>query len=562
MNSPQPKKVVFKRRNYSKGIEAEQMKDAYEEAQNQDSPNITLIAKKHNVSRKAPEFRIKGEISLFGSPGKKPLLSVEEEQFLVNFLIEMSALGFGYSLNSMKKLLNSIMGKETSTFTSGWVNHFLSKYPEITLRKTEAIDRLKLRSVEEDLISFYFMTLELAFLRCQQLSGGVSLTPVRIFAMDETGFYPNLKENYVIAKKGTRGVYSITSEVREHLTVVAYASAEGFSGHPFFILPRNIPNFLGSNFSGSKFGVSSTGYINETLFEEWCQFFVEDFRHLRQAPHLWCLLVLDSLHCHTLNPKALQILNSANILAVSLPSHTSAFLQVHDLSIFAPLKKYFKSGMSQFVKEKGPQTKLNHLPQILEEPWVLANNSLNIQKGFKKAGIWPLNTAWVQENIEKIPFFRKKDKELQLQELIQSRIENNEIKNIMSMMGYLDLASDFKDSRERQRNTPPQLKRTLSNILLETKANIEASNHRKTAPKKNMIGEFFDDAKILNEQERINFLTKKIQERNEKKQKKWSKDESSQSLKKTQNKRKYEDISQSQGTSVQQMDYKKIKLTQ
>ena len=103
-----------------------------------------MIAKKHNVSRKAPEFRIKGEISLFGSPGKKPLLSVEEEQFLVNFLIEM-----------------------TSTLTSGWVNHFISKYSEITLRKTEAIDRLKLRSVEEDLISFYLLTLELAFLRCQ-----------------------------------------------------------------------------------------------------------------------------------------------------------------------------------------------------------------------------------------------------------------------------------------------------------------------------------------------------------------------------------------------------------
>jgi len=42
----------------------------------------------------------------------------------------------------MKKLLNTIMKKDASALTSGWVNYFLSRYPEIALRKTEALNRL------------------------------------------------------------------------------------------------------------------------------------------------------------------------------------------------------------------------------------------------------------------------------------------------------------------------------------------------------------------------------------------------------------------------------------
>ena len=137
-----PKNKVVKRRNYSKGLDALMMEDAFEEAKGTDSPNIASISKKHGVSRKALETRVSGEISLFSSPGRKPLLNAEEEEFLVQFLLEMSAMGFGYNLNTMKKLLNTIMKKDASALTSGWVNYFLSRHPEIALRKTEALNRL------------------------------------------------------------------------------------------------------------------------------------------------------------------------------------------------------------------------------------------------------------------------------------------------------------------------------------------------------------------------------------------------------------------------------------
>jgi len=58
--------------------------------------------------------------------------------------------------------------------------------------------------------------------------------------MDETGIQQNSAQKYVIAEKGRRSVYSIIPESRDHVTLVAYASADGHSGSPYFILPKVI----------------------------------------------------------------------------------------------------------------------------------------------------------------------------------------------------------------------------------------------------------------------------------------------------------------------------------
>jgi len=81
-------------------------------------------------------------------------------------------MGFGYSLVSIRKLINTIFDKDGSSITMGWVNHFISKYPIITTRKAEALDRPRVRAIDEEVLKFYFMTLEMAFLKCAQLSGG------------------------------------------------------------------------------------------------------------------------------------------------------------------------------------------------------------------------------------------------------------------------------------------------------------------------------------------------------------------------------------------------------
>jgi len=237
---------------------------------------------------------------------------------------------------------------------------------------------------------------------------------------------------------------------------------------------------------------------------------------------------------------------------------------VHDLSIFGPLKKYFRSSISDYAREKGIEIKLRNLPEILEEPWVLANNPLNIKKGFQKAGIWPLNINWVEENLEKLTLFKKKSKEDQFQEMNEAREENGQLKTILKGLDYLDLANKLPEMTIS--NKPHQLKRTFSNILSQSKSALEDSILKKTVPRKNCVGEFYEDSKILNEQERLVALKMAIDLRNLKKNNQvQKKTQSSQSNQSSLNPkvRKYDAFVQSQQTDLEEeISYKKLKFTQ
>ena len=323
---------------------------AVEEAKKEETPILTKIAETFGVTRKALSDRYHGKIDLNAAPGKKPYLTDVEEDILVQFLIDVSGLGFGYDVQSLKQLIQKLLNKDGNDLTRGWVQYFMKKHPVISVRRTEAFDRLRSRNVDRDLISYYFELLDTAFEKVRVLSNGVALTPERIYCMDETGLYLNRFSRYVIAEKGAQNVFSVTSESREHTTIICYASAAGLCGSPYFITPKQIQGFLGNRFPGAQVGVTKSGYINNSLFEDWIEFFIRDIRTSRGDPNHWCLLIVDGHPTHTLNDVALRTLNDAHIMAISLPSHTTSLLQVHDLAIFKPLKTYFSAAMSQYVR--------------------------------------------------------------------------------------------------------------------------------------------------------------------------------------------------------------------
>jgi hypothetical protein len=511
------------RRNYSKGDDAKRMQNALAEALANPEPNMLAVASKHDISRKSLTERITGNIAENAQVGRRPLLTQEEEANLVNFLVEMSALGFGYNLEQLKGLVRKLFNKNADEFTNGWLSYFFKKHPEITKRRTEALDRLRNNALNEEHLNFYFSILESAFKKCEQLSGGNSLTRNRIFAMDETGFQPNKKLGYVIASRGSKNVFALCSECRDHLTIVAFASALGINGRPMFITPRKIPNFLGEYFPGALVASSSSGYINDNLFADWCQFFVKEIQEIRGDPSNWCLLVLDGLQNHTLNPVGLRTLNHAKILAVSLPSHSSSVLQVHDVSIFGPLKKYFYKSISEYIRTKGPNVTLRQLPEILEKPWELANSVDNTKAGFSKVGLYPLNLNWVKEHINQISLLKGKCREQKFDLMCHVANKEKTVSDTLNRVAYLDLALDNHISAPLTLPLPLhelKFKKSISILLTQAKEHHSPVNKKKVIGiRRNMIGEIHSQPKILNEPERLETLTKEKEKRAAKKRK-------------------------------------------
>jgi len=186
---------------------------------------------------------------------------------------------------------------------------------------------------------------------------------------------------------------------------------------------------------------SSSGYIDDEIICDWCEFLIKKIEPIRGDPSLWALLIIDGHHCHTLNPKALRILNNAHIIAVSIPAHSSAYLQVHDVSIFGPFKRYFNSEMSEYIRLNSPKLKLRELAPIIEDPWYHASTK-NIRAGFQKVGLWPLNPSWLEPKSKDLKILTVTSQEEKFYTLCNRALNEMSRHQLLSRLDALDIASD------------------------------------------------------------------------------------------------------------------------
>ncbi|KAJ8882236.1 hypothetical protein PR048_018724 [Dryococelus australis] len=88
---------------------------------------------------------------------------------------------------------------------------------------------------------------------------------------------------------------------------------------------------------GSVVSMSDSGYITIELFRKFLEHFVT---HKPQGKNT-NLLVLDGHSTHVSDPDILQFVVDNNIIMISIPPHTSLYIQPLDRSFFRSLKMYY-----------------------------------------------------------------------------------------------------------------------------------------------------------------------------------------------------------------------------
>ncbi len=124
---------------------------------------------------------------------------------------------------------------------------------------------------------------------------------------------------------GRKNVWAVTSaEKGKTHTVLACASASGFSLPPFIIYPRKrITEGLRSGaFPGTVFNCSDSGWVNGELFLVWLNFF----------PSRPVLLILDG-HASHVSIQVIEFARSNMVPMLCLPARTTHQLQPMDISV-------------------------------------------------------------------------------------------------------------------------------------------------------------------------------------------------------------------------------------
>ena len=148
------------------------------------------------------------------------------------------------------------------------------------------------------------------------------------------------------------------------------------------------------------FASSSTGWSSDEFGYQWLTQIFDRCtkKHLQRRR----LLIVDG-HSSHVNLKFINKCDELRILLMILPSHTTHRLQPLDVSLFAPLARYYTNGLNAMMNNSLGTVSMSKRAfwSIFWPAWQQAFTAKNIASGFKRTGIFPFDSDAVLNQIIK-----------------------------------------------------------------------------------------------------------------------------------------------------------------
>ena len=216
-------------------------------------------------------------------------------------------------------------------------------------------------------------------------------SPNDIWNVDETGCTTVQNPGKVVTERGKKQVGSSTSAERGELVTVEYCvNAVGNVIPPLLVFPRvHFRNhFLNGAPTGAIGRASRSGWMNEELFSDYIQHFIQ---HTRCTKERKVLLVLDNVESH-ITIRSIDLARENGVVLLTLPPHTSHRLQPLDRAVYGPFKKAYNVAMDGWIRSHpGRTVTIYDIPTLVAEAQLQAMSPRNIKAGFAATGIYPYN---------------------------------------------------------------------------------------------------------------------------------------------------------------------------
>ncbi|XP_068085538.1 uncharacterized protein [Anabrus simplex] len=365
-----------------------------------DGEKIKTAARNFCVPRSTLQRYLKGQPK--STFGPNPILSDNEEESLVNWLIDLSKKGFPRRREDVQLSVQEFLksNERKTPFKDnlpgiGWYKAFLRRHPVLSERTSETVTKASANISEAD-IRRWFKEIE-TYLKSENLFD-ILQDPSRVFNGDETNFQLCPKNQKVIAPRGSKNVYEVSmGNEKETLRVMFTFGADGSVCPPMIVYNyKRLPNEIVQSVPDSwGIGCSDSGWMRSEVFFE----FVANVLH----PHLVkthvkfpVILFVDGHKSH-LTFQLSELCTELQIILIALYPNATRILQPADVAVFQPVKSEWKKGVLNWRREHPSEalTRKDFAP-VLEK---IVNERIKpetLKSGFRACGLVP----WNPDNID------------------------------------------------------------------------------------------------------------------------------------------------------------------
>ena len=386
--------------NGKTGWSVEGMKKAIEAVATQ-KKSLRQAAREYGVPATTLKRKIDTSLPAEAKPGPPTVLSKEEEERLVSYIITMAQMGFGLNPHDIRSLAYEIAENSghNHPFLAGkdWFQAFTRRH-KISMRIPQPLSYARAKNANPRVVEEFFDRLSALYARLE-------LSASQIYNADKTGISCVHKPSKVCAKRGQKAVWSITAAEKGRTnTILASGSASGHALPPMIIFPhqRVSLDLMSGAPADTLFTGTTLGWINSVVFFKWFKFFVS------QIPPKRPVLLLYDGHASHISTDVIEYAHLHHIEIMCLPAHSSHLLQPLDVAVFKPLKTHFNEACRKFLQSNpGRVITIYDISQLVGEAWPQALTPVNLISGFSNSGIYPLNPAKITlENLapsQKLP---------------------------------------------------------------------------------------------------------------------------------------------------------------
>lgn len=206
-------------------------------------------------------------------PGRKPLLGIENEQRLRDWIEEGGRLGSPKSIADVKVAAWGISSNslDTDKFgvkgpSNGWFKNFLRRNPTMKKRKPEGLSSAS-AAVNWKNVQNWFTDITEYLIEKDLFD--ILNDPSRVLNMDEAGFVHSPSASTVYVNKAQTSVYQVTKNAKEQTTVLwaFFANGEVVKPHIVFAGKRLTADMKTNSPENVTIGLTDTGWMTQSHFE-------------------------------------------------------------------------------------------------------------------------------------------------------------------------------------------------------------------------------------------------------------------------------------------------------